>query len=103
MAARLEAQLGQWEGRTVALLGTLEPCPWSEPAAQTRNHAGYTLVLAAARGSAMLSVVPASAPPWLVRLPSALPLFTPLRVTVRLELLPPISCGQVTCYAARLA
>jgi hypothetical protein len=71
-------------------------------------------VLAATRGSSVLPVERAEAPAWLVRLhaipllgallplPRALPLFTPMRVTVRLEPLPAASCGRDTCYRARL-
>ncbi len=114
LVAQLETRPGPWIGHTMTLLGTLEPCPWSGPAAQTRFCAGEPLVLAAARGTGMLPAVCAAEPSWLalardipfvgalLPAPRALTLFTPLRVTVRVERLPASSCGMDNCFRARL-
>jgi hypothetical protein len=114
LVARLETQAVPWAGRTVVLLGRLEPCPWAAPAARTRYCAGQPLVLAAMRGSGVLPVVDSAGPTWLARAQAipllgmlvpeapALPLFTPLRATAVLELLPAASCRRAHCYRARL-
>jgi hypothetical protein len=114
LVAQLETRPGPWIGRSATLRGIVEPCPWWDRAAQRRYCAGEPLVLAATRGTSVLPVVHSTEPGWLRRargisllgalLPSspALPLFTPLRVTVQLERMPAASCGLSVCVRARL-
>jgi hypothetical protein len=110
---RLAADPAGWVGRTVVLRASAMPCPWWGGAALACG--GRSLVLVAAdptptadplpmeRSASPALLVAARRVPLLARLlppPPPLPLFTPMRLRLQVQALPPGACGQRPCYEA---